>query len=71
MQQVDREKAQVAGVRVALMRERVAFDTALATVGLQFSDSLSHQLDEMQAQANKALEQARAQLDVKRQEVVS
>lgn len=67
MQQVDREKAQVAGVRVALMREREAFDTALATVGLQFSDGLSLQLDGMLAQAKGALEQASAQLVVARQ----
>lgn len=67
MQQGDREKAQVAGVRVALMRERVAFDTALATVGLQFSDGLLLQLDGMLAQAKGALEQASAQLEIARQ----
>ena len=67
VQQVDREKAQVAGMRVALMRERVAFDTALATVGLQFSDGLSLQLDGMLAQAKVAVEQASGQLEVARQ----
>jgi len=67
LQQVDHEKAQVAGVRVALLRERVAFDAALATVGLQFSDGLSLQLDEMLAQAKGALEQASAQLEVAKQ----
>lgn len=67
LQQVDREKAQAAGVRAALLRERVAFDAALATVGLQFSDGLSLQLDGMLAEAKAALEQASAQLEVARE----
>lgn len=67
MQQVEREKAQMADVRVALLRERAAFDAALATIGLQFSDGLSLQLDGMLAQAKGALEQASTQLEVARQ----
>ncbi|VTU33707.1 putative DNA double-strand break repair Rad50 ATPase [Variovorax sp. PBL-H6] len=67
LQQVEREKAQVAGVRVALLRERVAFDGALATVGLQFSDGFSLQLDGVLAQAKGTLEQASAQLEGARQ----
>lgn len=62
LQQVDREKAHMAGVRVALQRERAAFDAALATVGLLLSDDLPLQFDEMQAQAKGTLEQASAQL---------
>lgn len=67
LQLVDREKAQVAGVRVALLHERGAFDAALATVGLQFSDGLSLKLDGMLAQAKGALGQAIAQLEVAKQ----
>lgn len=67
LQQVDREKAQVAAVRTALLRERAAFDAALATVGLQYSDGLSLQIDGMLAQAKGAQEQASAQLEVARQ----
>ncbi|KQW38437.1 AAA family ATPase [Rhizobacter sp. Root404] len=67
LQQVDREKAHATALRVALLRERVAFDAALATVGLQFSDGLSLQLDGMLAQAKVALEQANAKLEVARQ----
>jgi exonuclease SbcC len=67
LQHVDQEKAQVAGVRVALSRERVALDEALATVGLQFSNGLLLQLDGMLAQAKGALEQASALLAGARQ----
>lgn len=67
LQQVEREKAEVAGVRVTLLRERVAFDAALATFGLQLSDGLSLQLDGILAKANGALEQTSAQLEVARQ----
>lgn len=67
LQQVDHEKAQVAGVRVALLREQAAFSEALATVGLQFSGGLSLQLEGMLVQETGALDQARAQLEVARQ----
>lgn len=67
MQQVDREKTQAADVRVALLREQSAFNAALATIGLQFSDELSLRLDEMVGQAKGALEQASAQLEVAKQ----
>lgn len=64
MQRTDREKAQVAGERAALLRERLAFNAALATIGLQFSDDLSLRLDEILTQAKAAQEQANAQLEV-------
>lgn len=67
LQQVGREKAQVASVRAALLRERAAFDAALATIGLQFSDGLSVQLDVLLAQAKGAQEQASAQREAARQ----
>lgn len=67
LQQVDLERAQVAGVRVALLRERVALDAALAAFGLQFSDDLSLQFHRMHAQAKGALELANAQLEAARQ----
>lgn len=67
LQQVDREKEEATAVRTALLRERVTFDAALATVGLQFSDGLSFQLDEMLAQAKVALEHASARVEVIRQ----
>ncbi len=66
LQQVDREKAQVADVRRVLLREREAFDAALATVGLQFADDLLLQLDGMLAQAKGGQDQASAQLEVAR-----
>ncbi|ANN79643.1 AAA family ATPase [Bordetella flabilis] len=64
MQRVDREKAQVAGERTALLRERLAFNAALATIGLQFSDELPLRLDEILTQAKGAQEQASTQLEV-------
>lgn len=67
MQRIDHEKAQVAGVRAALLREQLAFNAALATIGLQFSDELSLQLDEMLIQAKGAQEQASAQLEIAKQ----
>lgn len=67
MRQVVRESLQVADDRGALLRERTEFDTALATVGLQFSDNLVLQLEEMLAQAKGAQEQASAELEVANQ----
>ena len=67
LQQIDREKTHTASVRAALLRERAAFDAALATVGLHFSDGLSAQLDVLLAQAKSDQEQVSAQLEVARQ----
>lgn len=67
LQQVVLEKTESAGVRAALLRERAAFDATLATVGLQFSDGLSVQLDALIAQAKGAQEQVSAALEVARQ----
>lgn len=67
LQQVDHEKARVAGARVALQREQMAFGAALATVGLQFSDELSLQLDGMLVQEKGALDRAMAQLEAAKQ----